>query len=918
MKQTNARSKFCGQAAAIALLASGLFWTAPALATNGPAQELPANVRDMVQRAGEATKRGDFRVATLLLKNALQAAPQQTAIRAQLGTVLAMQGNMPEAERTLRDARAQGAPDAAVLPALFQAMLSRGEGQALLKEFPEPQDRSPVAADTFRARALAEFSLKDAAAANDQIDKSLAIRRTPQSLVNKAQFAVNGGDRASAAALVDEALRLAPQDQSALVMKVGILERNNDNNTALTYADQLVKAYPNQVLARVLRVELLAKLHQDARAETDVNWLLANAPTLAIAKYDQALLQARKGDVKGAWNIIQALPPEFLRTQPQFGLGAAQIAQASGNAEVSDAMLQSVISTYPDNEDARLMLAERRLQQKNPKAALALLTPIKAGDPRYLSLMAKTYQALGQAAEAKDYTARASLASLKGGQGASMDQLAAANRDNPADPDIASALVALLIRDGKLDQAQQVSDRFAAAAKNDPMVPFFRGQLLMARGDLDGAADAFNTTLKAKQGDPASLFYRSEIAAARGDLTAANADLDAILQTAPANTQALAAKAQYALQAGHGDDAEKYLKTAIAAASADPAPRLALASFYLSRKDYAKAQATTADILRQNPADPNAASLMVRIQLTQNQPAQAKATAANFVQASKNSEQAQLLLGDVLARAKDPGAGAAYQNAVRIGHDSRTANVKLIAYYAGSGDKAKAIETARGYASRHPSLDSDLMLADTLITVGQADAAKPVLQAALAKPRNAQSVLLLANLQGRLDADKGKAILSDWVKANGNDMTARMQLANVYLADGNLDAARPHLEQIVRAQPYNASALNDLAWVLQKSDPKRALKLSAQAVKVSPQSGEMLDTMAWLMWQQNDRAASLPLLRKAHDLSPQDPNVAYHLAVALQATGDKANAVQVLDAAVKANPSARNTAEMQRLKAQWQ
>ena len=908
-----ARVTFATAAAAILLIAG------PAFAAAGENVTLPPAVRQLVQRANDATKRGDLRVATLLLKNAVEAAPHQAAIRAQLGNVLVMQGSTAEAERTLREARSQGAPDAAVLPALYQAMLSQHEGQALLQQFGEPAaaDRSALAADTMRARALAYYSLNNKQAAETEIDKALALHRSPQSLVNKAEFAVARGDRVTASNLIDEALHAAPGDLGVLVMKIGLLERGGDYPGALSYANKLVQAFPTQTLPKVLRIEILTKLHQDKAAETDVNALLAATPNLSIALYDRALLDARKGDMKGAWQIAQALPPEFLRTEPQFGLAAAAMANAAGNAELSDTLLASVVSNYPDNEQARLLLAAKRLEEKNPKQALELLKPVTSQDPAFLSLMAQTYKALGQGGQAQDYQARAELAALKGGAPASLDKLTAANLKYPADPDIAGTLIAVMIREGKEAEAEAVADRFAAAAKGDGMVQFFKGQLLMAKGDLDGANDAFTATLKAKPGYAPALFYRSQVAAARGDRPAASADLDALLNANPANAQALAKKAQYDLQWGDSAGAEAMLRSAAAAAPQDPEPQLALANYYLSRKDYAKAQGAAANVESRWPADPRGAALMVRVAFAQNAPGQAKTIATDFARKAPNSEAAAILLGDVLDRLKDPGALAAYQNAVRLGHDSQAANVALTNYLLRNGDKAEALDAARGYAGRHAGPDSDLMLADTLVAVGQKDDAKVVLAKAMLHPRDSHDAQALARLQGEVDPGKDKAMLLDWLKSHPTDNGARTQLANLYIADGNMEAAERQLEPVVKLEPYNSSALNDLAWTLQKSDPVRAVKLATSATHLAPQSGEILDTLAWLKWQQNARKESLSLLRQAHALSPEEPNIAYHLAVALEATGDKDNAVRVLDAALKANPSASNSAELQRLKIQW-
>jgi tetratricopeptide (TPR) repeat protein len=353
------------------------------------------------------------------------------------------------------------------------------------------------------------------------------------------------------------------------------------------------------------------------------------------------------------------------------------------------------------------------------------------------------------------------------------------------------------------------------------------------------------------------------------------------------------------------------------AAPQDPSPQFALVDFYLSRNDTAKAQSVASGLLRQWPADIGAARAQVRVELAQGDLAQAKSTAKTFAHGAKDQEAAAILLADVLDRAKDPAAPAAYQDAVRAGHDSETANLALITYYTRSGDKAKAVETARAYAGRHQGLESNLLLADTLISAGKNDEAKTVLATAMAGPQDGHGVVALAHLAGRIDPAKGESILVDWLKSHADDLPAKIQLANLYVMDGNSAAARDQLEPVVRLEPYNPSALNDLAWSLQKSDPARAIKLASLATRISPRSGEILDTLAWLKWQQNDKTESLALLRQAHALSPEEPNIAYHLAVALQASGDRDGAVKILQAVLKANPSAHNNAQVQELEAKW-
>lgn len=908
-------------------------WGLGGAAYGSPAKNapLPSQARALVLRARDAAKGGDYRVAVLLLKNALQLAPQNGPLRAQLGSVLVMDGDMAEAERELRQARSRGAPDGAVLPALFQAMLSRREGADLLTQFPEPkpQDRSSLAADIWRARALAHFAQGDGAAATSDIDKALAIRQTAPYLLNKAQFALARGDRGEAAGLTDLALKAAPKDVNVLITKMGLLEAAGDFTGAVTYADRLVAEEPNTPLPRILRIEVLGKLRRDSAAKADIDWLLRRDPNMPIALYDRALVRARGGDVKGAWEIAQALPPEFVHTQPQFEVAVASLANVSGNRQIAEADLEAAISNFPKYEESRIRLAGMRLADKDPQGVITLLEPIKTStDPRVPTLLAAAYKASGRTAQAQavlaaarspdgDPALGAALSALQAGKSEQgIAELSALARKDPSRSDVAAPLIGGLLASGQADAAMQVANRFAAAAGSNALGPFYRGQVMMATGDLDGAAAAFSNALTLKADFPAALYYRAQVMAARGDLARANADLDRLLRLNPSDAQALTKKAQYAAEAGRDGDAVPLFQRAVAAARGDPAPQLALAAFYLSRRQYAKAQGAAGALAR--AGNPEALALVARSQMAGGDMSGALKTARAGAAAAPKSAAAQILFGNLLEAAKDrDGAQKAYAQAItaepaNIAGYKAAAALMLVAHQNGA-----ALALARQFAGAHPGKPATLFLADSLNNAGQGGAARKLLLAAMAQHPDSDLVLALADLEAASDAKAARARLAGWLAKHPGDGAVAAHYASLLIADGDLAAARGPLENLVRKEPYNASALNDLAWTLQKSDPKRALQLAAKASHIAPRSAEFLDTLGWLQWQQNDRAGALASLRQAHALRPQEPEIGYHFAVALDGAGDRAGARAALLPILKTNVNFQSRDAAQKLEAAW-
>jgi tetratricopeptide (TPR) repeat protein len=64
------------------------------------------------------------------------------------------------------------------------------------------------------------------------------------------------------------------------------------------------------------------------------------------------------------------------------------------------------------------------------------------------------------------------------------------------------------------------------------------------------------------------------------------------------------------------------------------------------------------------------------------------------------------------------------------------------------------------------------------------------------------------------------------------------------------------------------------------------MQLAERAYKLNPESGEVLDTLGWLLVRQGDIAGGLPYLRRAAERHHDHPDIQFHLAYALSKHGD--------------------------------
>lgn len=393
------RPRLCLVAAAVLVVLTGSSVLAAA-EQSSPAPYLPGpdncllvknqEARKICQSAREEYYKGNYRGALAEMKKALELSPQGGVIRVLLASILLRYEAFGPAERELRQARKDGAPDHMALPQLFFVMVQRHEENNLLTEFPEPPPgaKGEGAADIFKGRASALLSLDRVPEAAAALDHALAIGRDAASVRLRSDIALKQKDMALADKLADEAYRLDPKNGANIVTKLQQLDRAGDTAAVLALSDRMIALYPINTDPRVFKIDIFLKRNQDAKAQAEVNAILAKRSKSPVGLYYSAVLKSRAKDKKGAVEIIQSLPSQFVRDHPEYGRQMAQIAFDNGNTELGASILGAALSAAPDILDLRLQLASLRLNQNAPQAALLALAPVQESrDPRVQKLL---------------------------------------------------------------------------------------------------------------------------------------------------------------------------------------------------------------------------------------------------------------------------------------------------------------------------------------------------------------------------------------------------------------------------------------------------------------------------------------------------------------------------------------------------
>ena len=186
--------------------------------------------------------------------------------------------------------------------------------------------------------------------------------------------------------------------------------------------------------------------------------------------------------------------------------------------------------------------------------------------------------------------------------------------------------------------------------------------------------------------------------------------------------------------------------------------------------------------------------------------------------------------------------------------------------------------------------------------------------------RNRDAARLFVRGQVRLaknDVEAARDALEQATKIDARLISAHLLLAGIYERTGANDDAIERYRRVLKMDPSNVAALNNLAYVLARfklGALEEATQLARRANSLAPRSPNILDTLAWILHLAgDDRGASAPAAEAAR-LAPDDPLILLHSATILAATGGVDLAAKLLARAVELDPAMEKQADVQELR----
>ena len=882
--------------------------------------------------ARKALQKGDLRTAQIDLRNAVRSDPQNAEAHFMLGRVSLDLGDPVAAEREARAAKDRGFDPHQVVPLLGQALLAQQKFNDLLNDLQPTGKDAVLDAEILVERGYAQLGLKNTDQA--QAAFALAEQTAPNAvepLLASARLLASRGDLEGAQGKVDRALNAQPKSTEARLAKAEILRAKGDLTGALSILDQFLTDQPGNIRGLLDRAGMLIAAKQPDKAKADLQAVLKSTPGNVQAIYLMAVMQVEAKDYKTADATLDKINAFIPRIPRAYFLQAIVKEQLGQNAQAEDA-IRRYIARAPNDLAAYKVLARLQFANRRPDLAAETLSKVvesSHGDAEAYDLLGRAYAATGRAddsvkafqkAEAlapNDVGLQTRLASARMGAGdadAAMGDLEHTLQLAPTAPQVGEALFFAALATGDLKKAADAIDQVRSAQGDTPVVENLEGLLKLANLDLDGGKAIFQDILTKHPDFIPAQINLARVAAMQGKPSDAEQMLSGILDKNPDSEPALTMLVSQYAQTNRVPDAIALLEKARKANPANTRLTTSLGQLYIQTGKPAEALAL---VNKEKDADASLEllSLKAAALIALDQKDQARDAYSQILKIDPTILAARRALEALLVQAGDYEHA---RNLIKEGLVSSPRNYQLYQDYVMVDLKASGVDAALSTAKQLIEQDRDFQPARALVgdvyeaANRPADAIHAYQEALTAAPSQMLQARLIA---AYIRTGQGAAAItaaSDWVDKHPDDLVSLEQLADLEILAKKYDDAVKHLTLLLSKKPHDPIALNNLAWVYSLQGDKRAEALAQEAYILSP-GGQTADTLGWILVSGGNAARGIPLLRQAAAQAGADPRVLYHFAVALNDTGQKAEAVKLLNVVVANKATFDEKADAQKL-----
>ena len=419
---------------------------------------------------------------------------------------------------------------------------------------------------------------------------------------------------------------------------------------------------------------------------------------------------------------------------------------------------------------------------------------------------------------------------------------------------------------------------------------------------------------------------------ASGDSKGAQALLEKAVAADPKSAEVRAELAAFHLRRDAGDDADRVAKQALQLDDDNSEAHRVLGMLYAARSEDTgraqAAQAAAADLITQaiahlervtdNPAgltDLNLQYTLGRLYTRAGQADKAIQALTRVVNENPLSVQGRLSLAQAYVVGRDINSAIRALEEI-VDDEPRVANM-LGQFQEQAGRPKDAAESYTKALSVAPN-SRELKVRRIAALVAAKDfqrASDFAGQAQMQHPDDLRFPQLRAHaLQQMGDSPGAITVLEPVARANPNDVTTQLSLADLYSNAGRKNDAERTVRQLVAIEPGNADALNYLGYLLADRGQQldEAIRLVRRALDIEPNNPNYLDSLGWAYYRRGDYDQAEKYIAPAAQQMPRNATVQEHLGDILAKRGRWADAITAWTRALQGNEGDINKAAVEK------
>lgn len=883
----------------------------------------------------------DTKGAIVQLKNALKENPDMLPARVLLGKAYLKDNQPDSAENELLNANILGADQALTLLPLAQAYYAQFKFRTLIKNIDITGLPADIQSQLLVIIGLTELKLGKIAEAGDSFKQAEQLYPIASAVSGRALVLMHQGKLDEAKKMLTRAEQLDANEASIWTVRASISHLQGNLKKALEEYGQSLALDKNNLDARLARIGIYLDLNQHEAAYKEIEVIHNEYEFEPRSIYLYAILLLRENNypeaqkaLQKAANIISEINPVILNNSRTLLLLSGMVFYDLKQYEQAINYLDLFIKKHPQEIGARKILGNIYLHQRKYSKALEILKPayqLAPNNPRLLALLGNAYMYTGQPDKAVTLLEKAAVFSnnkanirtdlalgyLSAGEPElSLSELKSIYEGDTNQTSTGMVLMLVYYKLGKLDKALQLAKQLIIKEADNVVFLNWMGSIEAANGDYENANKHFQQAISLNPDFIAAQINQGKLLLAQNQPEEAKAHYKLILQQHPDHIATIIELARVYEFEGNYQKAIQIVEPLLHLNKEDISTRLYLIHLYtladLNEKAYYLAEETQ-DLA---PKNMDILLTIVSTALAAGKPDDAKLAFKHMKDIALTDGESFFRIARAELQAgflKD--AISSMSLSLHYRPDYLPAQIILVESLIQDGQIQYAADLAKEIKQKYPERNVSYRLTgDILMQQNHPEQAIKEYQKALNLKANSQNILnLYQTLAQNHMLDDGIKLLTDWLKKHSNDHQVRYALAQANFQKGDIISAQKNLEIILRSSPEQALLLNNLANLYALSKSPQAIETARKAIKLAPYNPEINDTLGWLLVQNNKATEGLRYLREAHFRKGENPEIRYHIAVALHQLGRNKEALNELKIALGAKQTFNGIKDAEKL-----